>query len=273
MSPQVGELDETELSRQLSADPDETLAMLADMVAATDEALREQARRLAGRLILDRSRVGPAVSRGTGRPRTVPASRGGDLDLDASIEAIVTAQGERRSANLDDLTARDWGRPELALCVVLDDSGSMTGARLAAAAMVSAACALRAPAEHAVLAFARDVRPVRRMQDDASPESVVDHVLRLRGHGVTGLAGALREAARQIGTARAQRRVVVLLSDCRATDEDDPVPAARLIPELIIVAPKEDGEAAQQLAEAAGALWTTLEHVDQAAALLTDLLS
>jgi Mg-chelatase subunit ChlD len=242
-------------------------------MSATDEGLRAAAQRLAARLVLDRSRRGRVARRGTGRPRTVPAAQGGDLDLDASLDAVLGAHAEQRPPRLDELTARDWGRPDLALCLLVDDSGSMTGARLAAAAMVTAACALRAPREHVVAAFARDVRPLRQLRDPAPPASVVDRVLRLRGHGVTGLAAALRFGAEALADARAARRVVVLLSDCRATDGDDPVPAAAAIPELVVVAPRDDGAEAAALAAAAGARWATLHSLDGAVTLLADLLA
>jgi Mg-chelatase subunit ChlD len=273
VSPEVGVLDEDALARLLDEDPDDSLAMLAEMMTATDEELRRHAHRLAARLVLERSRTGRPAQRGTGRPRLVPASRGGDLDLDASLDAVMTARAEQRPAHLDELSARDWGQAQLALCLLVDDSGSMTGARLAAAAMVTAACALRAPAEHAVLAFGRDVRPVRRLRDVTPPAEVVNRVLQLRGHGVTGLAGALRAGTEALADARATRRVVVLLSDCRATDEQDPVPAARGVPELIIVAPRDDGEAAEELAAESGARCATLGSVDEAVGLLNELLN
>lgn len=189
------------------------------------------------------------------------------------MDAVVSARGEQRPVDLDELLARDWGASSLALCLLIDDSGSMTGARLAAAATVAAACALRAPAELAVLAFARDVRPVRRLVDVVTPETVVERVLRLRGHGITGLAGALRAAAVALGAARATRRVVVLLSDCRATDEQDPAPAAAAIPELVIIAPRDDFAEAAALAAASGARWAPLSGVDAAVTLLNDLLA
>ncbi len=266
-------LDEDALAQQLGDDPDAALALLADLTTATDEALRVRARRLAARVVLERSRAGRSVARGTGRPRAVRASAGGDLDVDASLDAIATARAEHRPPHLDDLIARDWGMPSLAICLLVDDSGSMTGARLAAAAMVTAACALRAPAEHAVLAFARDVRPLRRVHETVPPETVVDRVLRLRGHGVTGLAGALRAAAAELADTRATRRVVVLLSDCRATDEEDPAPAALAIPELVVLAPGDDTEAAAELAAAGDAVWAPLDHVDEAVRTLGELLS
>ena len=59
VSPEVGELDESAFEEAMNEDPDEALAMLADLTAATDPKLREIARRLAGRLLLDLSRRGP----------------------------------------------------------------------------------------------------------------------------------------------------------------------------------------------------------------------
>ena len=269
----MGRLDEDAAARQLRHDPDATLALLAELTTATDEALRAQVRRLAARLIIDRARTGRTVQRGTGRPRLVPASRGGDLDLDASFDAVIGAHAEGHAPHLDDLLARDWGRPELALCLLVDVSGSMTGQRLARAATIAAACVLRAPAEHAVLAFASDVRPIRRLTDATPPESVVEQVLRLRGHGITALAAALRAGAETLAHTRATRRVVVLLSDCRATDELDPVPLAAAVPELVILAPGDDSESAAELAAASGARWAAFDHVDAAPALLEQLLA
>ncbi|NUR08607.1 MAG: hypothetical protein HOQ45_16580, partial [Nocardioidaceae bacterium] len=61
-------LDERALDRALAEDPDATLAMVADLVHATDERLRERARRLAARLVIDRSRSGRVVRSGASRP-------------------------------------------------------------------------------------------------------------------------------------------------------------------------------------------------------------
>jgi Mg-chelatase subunit ChlD len=272
VSPQVGVLDPDALRDALAADPDAVLALLAAMSGATDEALRSQVRRLAPGLVLDRVRSGRARRRGTGRPRTVRASQGGDLDLDASLDAVAAARAQSRPPHLDDLVARDWGRPDLALCLLVDRSGSMQGARLAGAAVTAAACALRAPAEHAVLAFARDTVAVRHLRSARSAEATVEAVLRLQGHGVTALAAALRRAHDELATARATRRVVVLLSDCRSTDDEDPLPAARRVPELVVLAPAADEAPARSFAIRAGARFGCYDHALAAPGLLTDLL-
>jgi Mg-chelatase subunit ChlD len=272
VSPEVGELDGAALATALDADPDAALALLAQLVTATDERLRAAARRLAARIVLDRVRRGAVRDRGAGRPRPVPADRGGDLDLDASAEALLSARGERRAPALDELVARDWGRPSLALCLVVDRSGSMTGDRLAVAALTAAACALRAPASYAVVGFAKEVELLRPLGGGREPGAVVDAVLRLRGHGTTALAAALRAATEQLAGARAERRVVLLLSDCRATDGEDPVPAARGVPELVVLAPADDPDEAAALVAAAGGRWAPVASASAVPDLLADLL-
>jgi Mg-chelatase subunit ChlD len=272
VSPQVGTLDEDALDRAMRADPSAALEMLADMALATDERLRARARGLARKMVLDRARAGRPRGRGTSRLRTVPADRGGDLDIDSSMDAISGARASRRTPSLDELVARDWGRPELAVCLVVDASGSMSGARLAAAALTAAACAWRAPAEFAVVSFARDVQVHRALTAPLSAGVVVEGLLRLRGHGVTALAGALRAAGDQLVGARAQRRLTILLSDCRATDEQDPLPAAAGLDELCILAPGDDCAEAMAFAARAGARCEPMADAADAPAALARLL-
>ena len=223
------------------------------MTHATDERLRDVVRRLAPRLILDQTRRGLPTGRGVSRTRAVPAHRGGDLELDRSMDAIVAARAEARLPGLDEMTAVQWARPDLAICLVIDHSGSMNGTRLTTAAVTGAACLTFAPQEHAVLAFAAATRTLRSLSDTTGPTSTVERILALRGHGTTGLAGALRAAHAQLAGSRARRRVTLLLSDCRATDEVDATPAARALDSLVVLAPADDDDEARRLAREAGA--------------------
>jgi Mg-chelatase subunit ChlD len=253
-------------------DPDDATALLVQMSAATDEKLRGAAQRLAQQLMLDIARRGIARGRGIGKLRPRPADLGGELDLDASLSVLVEAAAARRVPQTGELTAQHWARPELALCLLIDTSGSMTGRRLAAAALTAAACAWRAPAEYAVVSFAGSTNVIRPLQSVRSKGAVVDSVLALRGHGVTALAAALREAASQLAASRAARKVVILLSDCRATDEEDPVRAVPTGAELIVLAPAEDCEQAEYFAQQAGARWHPLSGAAAAPAALGALL-
>src|SRR5579862_3167670 len=187
LSPEVGVLDENALSRALAGDPT-AFELLAAMTTATDERLRAAAIRLSAQIVLERARAGRPSVRGISRLRPVRGAPDGDLDIDASVEGVSAARAEARPVALDDLTTVQWARAPTAFAVVVDRSGSMTGARLAAAATVAAACALRTPAEYAILSFAGSVDLIRPLVSDIAPAVVAERLLRLRGHGVTRLA-------------------------------------------------------------------------------------
>lgn len=259
VSPEVGVLDREAFDAALARDPDATLTLLVEMTRATDERLRAQARELARRVVLDVDHRHRPRRPGVHRLRAVRAEQGGELDVDASVGAVVDARAAGRAPAPRDLVARDWARPDLALCLLIDSSGSMSGRRLAAAALAAGACTWRAPRDHAVLSFARTTTVLRDLHSQRPAAEVVDAILGLQAHGTTALATALRGAADQLGRSRAARRVAVLLSDCRSTDGEDPVPIAAAVPELVVIAPGGDSDEAEALARATGARWTGLD--------------
>ncbi|MEQ1872655.1 MAG: vWA domain-containing protein [Ilumatobacteraceae bacterium] len=252
--------------------PDEMLALLADLVGATDQRLRELARRLAGSIFVDIARRGPTRQRGVGKLQTLPYQPdGGDLDFDASLEGIVDGlRGEATGAvDPDHLRVRGWVQPTTALCLLVDRSGSMGGKPLATAALAAAAVASLAPTDYSVLAFGKDVVVAKSQQGQKAGESVVDDVLALRGFGTTDLAGSLNVAHAQLARSRAGRKVVVLLSDCRATVEGDAIAAATALDELVIVAPETDSDEAQAFAARVGAKCLTINGPSSVADAMT----
>ncbi len=273
ISPEVGMIDEQALADALEDDPDDTLALLADLTGATDEKLRELARRLAAQLFLDLARRGPAKPRGVGQLRTQRyRPDGGDLDVDASLDAVVAALIGERVVDPDDLRIRAWAKPGTAICLLVDRSGSMGGKPLATAAVTASAVAWQAPDDYSVLSFGKDVIAAKSQDVPKPNEGVVDAVLALRGFGTTDVAGALRAAGEQLARSRAGRKVTVLLSDCRATVPGDAVAAASTLDELVIIAPESDAEEALELARRTGARVTTVSGPSDAAASLTRAL-
>lgn len=247
--------------------------MLADLTGATDPKLRELARRLAGRLFLDLSRRGPARPRGVGQLRTQRyRPDGGDLDVDASLDALVTARAEGTVVDPDDLRIRAWSTPGTAICLLVDRSGSMTGRPLATAAVAASSVAWRSPDDYSVLSFGKDVIAAKSQDIAKSNERVIDAVLALRGFGTTDVAGALTAAAEQLSRSRAGRKIVVLLSDCRATAPGDVVGAARRLDELVIVAPESDDAEALVLASTVGCRVTSVTGPSDAVAALSRVL-
>ena len=273
MSPDVGELDDAAVQQGLVDDPDATLAMLADLTAATDQRLREKAKRLAAQLFLDLARRGPTTRRGVGKLVRQPYQPdGGDLDLDASFDAIAESVAGGIAVDIERLRIRAWATPDTALCLVVDRSGSMGGAPLATAAIAAAAVAMRTPRSYSVIAFGNDVIAVKSQDADKPSEQVVTDLLVLRGHGTTDLAGALRAAGQQLGRSRAARTIAILLSDCRATVDGDALGAAAALPELVIVAPEQDCDEAFSFADRCGARLATVSGPSQIVAALAAVL-
>ena len=271
ISPELGELDESAVEEGLREDPDETLAMLADLVGATDVRLRELAKRLAAKLFLDIARRGPVRLRGIGTLRDLPyRPDGGDLDVDASLEAII--EGRAGAIDVDRLRVRGWVKPATAMCLLVDRSGSMGGKPLATAALAAAAVASRTPQDYSVLAFGKNVVVAKGQLTPKPSDLVVNDVLSLRGFGTTDLAGALRVAGEQLARSRAGRKVTVLLSDCRSTVDGDPVAAAAGLSELVIVAPEADSDEAFAFAALVGARCITVSGPSQVAEALTQAL-
>lgn len=260
ISPEVGELDEEAVEEAMSEDPDETLALLADLTSATDPKLRALARRLAGRLMLDVSRRGTARPKGVGRlERQKYRPDRGDLDLEASLDAVSESRASGLPPDPDALYVRGWVKPRTALCLLVDRSGSMGGKPLATSAVAAAAVAWRSPDDYSVLAFGNDVVVAKGQDVTKSGERVVNDVLALRGFGTTDLAGALIAAEMQLSRTAAGRKVTVLLSDCRATVDGDPVAAAAALDELVVIAPAADDEEARVFAARTGARLVTID--------------
>lgn len=257
----------------MAENPDDMLALLADLTGATDPRLRELARRLAGRLFLDIAKRGPSLPRGVGRLATQRyRPDGGDIDLDASLEAVLSARGSGSAIDPDELRVRSWNTPATAICLLVDRSGSMGGKPLATSAVAASAIAWRAPDDYSVLSFGKDVIAAKSQDLPKSNEAVVDAVLSLRGFGTTDLAAALMSARDQLSRSSARRKIAVLLSDCRATVDGDPVAAAAGIDELVIVAPESDSAEAEELARATGARITTVAGPSDAGAALARVL-
>ncbi len=259
MSPEVGELDVQSVEHALSTDTDLALSTLADMASATDPKLRALAQQLAARVVVDLAASTPSRSRGVGRLRSVSMSDdGGDLDVDASLETLVMAKATGNSPSVDDLRMLAWTRPDAAVVLLIDRSGSMTGDRLATAAVAAAAAAQRTETDYAVVAFADKAIVVKAMGQPRPIEDVVNDILRLRGFGPTDLSLALRVAAAQHARSTASRQRTILLSDCRPTAGGEPDQHAGALEQLGILAPADDCDDAEALAVSIGARWAPL---------------
>ena len=276
VSPETGELDVEAFDALAARDPEAAAGLLADLAVATDAQLRAAARKLAGRVFIRLGRVGPAKSRGT--RRLGPSRRlDGDLDLDRTVDAWDPAASRRP----EELVTRTWTAHRRAVCLVVDISGSMQGLAVALAAVAAAGVVVAnengpAPLQPSVLAFGAGVRVLQRQGVRRPPEELLADLVALRGHGTTDLAAGLREASRQLATAVADERLVVLLSDCLHTAGDDPAEALGGIDRLHVLVPlggTEAEAAAFPLAARAGGRAQVVRRLADIAPALTRLLA
>ena len=152
--PRLGRLDEELFARLLAADPDAALALLADLARATDQQLREAARRLAARVFFRLARAGHQPARGT--RRLAPGRADGDLDLDRTLDRWSGPWPPRDA----DLVTRSWSAHRRALCLLIDSSGSMSGLAVAIAAVAAASMVLASDGrlQPGIVAFSRQTR-------------------------------------------------------------------------------------------------------------------
>lgn len=273
VSSEVGLLDEGQFDDLLDESPDEALSMLADLNGATDERLRALAHRLSARVVVDIAKANATTRRGIGRLERVRADRAtGDLDLDGSLDAIVDARRGHGRVRAEDLVVSTWRRPATAVCLLVDRSGSMTGERLATAAVTAAAVALRAAGDSSVVAFSSEAIVLAAQGRPRPAGDLVVDLCRLRGIGTTDLGLALRVAADQLGRSRAERRLTILLSDCRATAGGEPELDAAALEELVVLTPADDTADAEAFARAVGARWAPVASPTEAPAALDLLL-
>jgi gas vesicle protein GvpN len=272
LSPEVGELDEDAFAQLLAADPDATVTLLADLARATDRELRTAARRLAARVFFRLGRAGPQPARGT--RRLGPGRAEGDLDLDRTLDRW---SGSWPPAP-DDLVTRSWHAHRRAICLLIDSSGSMSGAAVAIAAVAAASVVLAAGPRlaPAIIAFSGGVTVLQAQGTRRPPDDLVGDLVALRGHGMTDLAAALRAAATELAGATADERVAVLLSDCLRTAGGDPAQALAGISRLHVLCPLPTAEAllaAATLARQGGGLSQPVAALAEVAPALTRVLS
>lgn len=274
VSPRAGQLDEEAFSAAMAADPDAAAALLADLARATDRELRAAARRLAGRVFIQLGRTGPARSRGT-RRLGAGRSEEGDLDLERTLE--------RSSGNWpptgEELVTRAWTAHRRAVCLLVDSSGSMSGLAVALAAVAAAGVVLAGGGRRlatSVVAFSEQVQVLCAQGVERSAEELVAELVGLRGHGMTDLAAALREASRQLAAAAADERIVVLLSDCLHTTGPEPATALGGIDRLHVLCPlptEEATRAASALATRGGGRYQPVRRLTDIAPALTRMLA
>ena len=102
---------------------------------------------------------------------------------------------------------RSWHAHRRALCLLIDSSGSMSGAAVAMAAVAAASVVFAADGRlaPAIIAFSGGVTVLQAQGTRRAPGELVGDLVALRGHGVTDLAGGAPRRGRPAGRRHRRR--------------------------------------------------------------------
>lgn len=199
-----------------------------------DPALREEARKLAVKAVLQRAHrlVGPIRPARRMVYETMTEPYRGELSVERTLEAMVGKPWPERQ----DWVAERRENKHQQVVLMMDASLSMSGRNLALAALAGAVLALKLPPEDlSVVAFDSSARVLTRLNEPNAVEEVVTAILSQPARGFTNLCAALETGYAEIQRGQDQRRAGLIITDGVYTIGTDPVPLASRFPQLFVL--------------------------------------
>ena len=223
-----------EFARQILSSPD-VLDLYGYISRDLDPELQEIARRYASRLIVQIASKIAGLGVKSGRLRQIQAAFESDeIEVDATLERMIDHPTQPLEENLVVL-ARP---PEQKACVVmLDHSNSMTGTKIAMAALTAAVIALHFRQNYGVVAFSTRAWVLKRLATRKSPTQIAGEILSLQASGYTNIRAALEMGVGEIRNA--DKKIGILITDGDWTYGGDPFQAARLFDSLHVIGCQE----------------------------------
>lgn len=206
--------------------------------------LRQRIKEIAKAALIDAAFAWVHKGTGSADKGLVPQSRSrpfragdevDDLDLEATLDALISSGKSLDQLNDDDLFVADSSAGRAGFGVLIDISGSMSGKDLAvcAIAVVMLLGKLK-PEEVAIALFESNTHVIKRFAERKDLDEVADQLLELQATGGTRVDAALKFIADEFDSEREhERRLLFLLSDfCFFEDEKDLVPLAHRIRDM-----------------------------------------
>ena len=268
-----GQVDRGLLAEAIDEDLEQLLDLMPHLAKAQDGVLRRVAREVAGRLVVRFAEAAGGAASGDGKWRTARWRPGAELDVEAMLEELLVARTLGEPLDPEHLQARSWQRRPTAVCLVVDNSGSMGASRLSAAAVSTAALAMRAPSDFSVIAVA-DKALVLKPQGSTRPvDKVVDDLFGLRSYGWTNLALGLTAARLQLARSSAHRKMTIVLTDGQANRGTDPAAEAARLDCVHVIVPGTPNDQVRAIAAAGRGRVVSFAGLTEAPRVISALLS
>ena len=118
----------------------------------------------------------------------------------------------------------------------MDASLSMRGEKIALLAVASAVVSLCLPPRRlSLMGFDSGIRWVKKFEEDLPIERIVERVLELPTGGFTNIELALQETEKTLSLFHKEKANVVLITDGKYTEGNDPTPLASHFPRLHVL--------------------------------------
>jgi Mg-chelatase subunit ChlD len=272
LSSEPGQVERGAFAAAIAEDPALILDLMPHLAKASDGVLRRIAREIAGRLVVRFAEAAGGAAAGDGKWRPTRYTPGAEVDLEAVLEEVLIARNLGHPLDVEHLLARTWQRRPTAVCLVVDNSGSMGASRLSAAAVATAALAMRAPSDFSVIAVA-DKALVLRGQGSSRPvEAIVDDLFGLRSFGWTDLALGLTAARAQLARSSAGRKMTLLLTDGQANRGLDPAREAARLELVHVIVPGTANDQCRAIARAGRGAVVEFDGLAEAPGVISRLL-
>lgn len=268
-----GQVDRSAFTDAVDTDVEQLLDLMPHLAKASDGALRRVAREVAGRLVVRFAEAAGGAASGDGKWRSARWTPGAEVDLESVLEELLIARSLGEPMDVEHLQARSWQRRQTAVSLVVDNSGSMGASRLSAAAISTAALAMRVPSDFSVIAVADKALVLKQQGSPRPVDAVVDDLFGLRSYGWTNLALGLTAARLQLARSSAPRKMTLVLTDGQANRGTDPAIEAGRLDLVHVIVPGPPNDQVRAIAAAGRGRVVSFDGLAEAPRVISGLLS
>lgn len=198
-----------------------------------DKNLKKMIKKIAVKAILLRALelIGP-TKRSAKLKRDVYRFGQEEIDLDSTFERILG----KKDYQPEDIIVERREKKNVSCVLMVDTSLSMTGEKLAVAAVGAAVLAIKLKADHyALITFGSDATLLKSMNQRKDLELVISDVIETPAWGYTNMEFGLEVGLKELNNARTKDRFGVLITDGNCTTGYDPWKVAAKYPKLHVI--------------------------------------